>query len=272
MTDNNQVTPAQSTQVDFWSNHPCGIDSEFIERRRHRYFMEPWLPSYLEGMCTSEPMDCPEVGCGQGTDALELCRHLTAGSRYRAIDYSPESIATSNRTLQTETGDFPVATIPEFSVGNALQLKFPDNHFDLVYSMGVLHHTPDPVLAVEEVRRVLKPGHTCHIFLYRTFSPKVGTAKILRGAQRIGDFMTGKERIIYSTLLKGRPPSQSLGTMLHECFGVPFMHSYTRRQTEKLFAKFTSAKIAPFGYNMLLRGQTRGENPFGYFWKIAATK
>tara|TARA_R110002110_G_scaffold376568_2_gene586621 strand:+ start:132449 stop:133261 length:813 start_codon:yes stop_codon:yes gene_type:complete len=270
MTDSEITT--QTTQADFWSSHPCGIDSEFLERRRHRYFMEPWLPAYLEGMCTAEPLDCLEVGCGRGTDALELCRHLAPGSRYRAIDYSQESIAVSAQTLQTETGEFPVATIPDFTVGNALHLDFPDDHFDLVYSMGVLHHTPDPARAVEEVRRVLKPGHTCHIFLYRTFSLKVGTARILRGAQRIGDTLTRQERVIYSTFLKDRPPSRSLGTMLHECFGVPFMHSYTRRQTQKLFANFKSVDIAPYGYNVMLRGQTRGENPFGYFWKITATK
>lgn len=52
----------QPAQEDFWSRRPCGIDADFIERRRHRYRMVPWLPAYLNAMCGLAPSDILEVG------------------------------------------------------------------------------------------------------------------------------------------------------------------------------------------------------------------
>jgi ubiquinone/menaquinone biosynthesis C-methylase UbiE len=45
-----------------------------------------------------------------------------------------------------------------------------DGTFDLVYSWGVLHHSPDTARAVAEVLRVLKPGGTAKVMIYSTYS------------------------------------------------------------------------------------------------------
>lgn len=163
---------------------------------------------------------------------METCRHLAPGSHYTRTDYSTESVAVCNRTLRTKTGDSPFTTAPRFAAGEALDLALANDRFGIVYSMGFLHHTPDPQRAASEVHRVLKPGGTCHAFLYRTFSVKVGAAKILRGMQRALDAVLRRERVIYSLFLDGTQPSRTLGTMLHECFGAPYMYSYTRGEAE----------------------------------------
>ncbi|MEP4379718.1 MAG: class I SAM-dependent methyltransferase [Alphaproteobacteria bacterium] len=261
-----------TTQEDFWSAHPCGIDAPLAERRRHRHIIEPWLPAYLKSLANGGRLDCLEVGCGQGTDAIEICRHLAPGSSYHGIDFSPESIAVSERSLREEVPPEMLNTVPQFATGDALDLDFPDDRFDRVFSLGVLHHTPDPAAAVREVHRVLKPGGTCHVFLYRTFSAKVGVAKILRGVQRASDVLTRRERSIYAMFLEKRSALPGLGTMLHECFGVPHMYSYTRPQVTELFAPFASCEVIPFGYNLPSRRPRSGHNSLGNFWNITATK
>lgn len=51
-------------------------------------------------------------------------------------------------------------------VADAEHLPFPDATFDIVYSYGVLHHSPDTRAAVKEVHRVLKPGGTAIVMVY----------------------------------------------------------------------------------------------------------
>jgi len=83
------------------------------------------------------------VGCGSGTEAALLARCL--GSDVIGIDvkedFDPES--THWATLR---------------YGNAMDLEFEDNEFDFVYSYHALEHIPDPVVALAEMSRCLRPG------------------------------------------------------------------------------------------------------------------
>ncbi len=55
-------------------------------------------------------------------------------------------------------------------MGDAEALAFPDEHFDIVYSWGVLHHSPNTHLAINEVKRVLRVGGVAKIMVYHTWS------------------------------------------------------------------------------------------------------
>jgi SAM-dependent methyltransferase len=48
-----------------------------------------------------------------------------------------------------------------------LDLPLDDGIFDLVYSIGVLHHTPDPRRGFKEIARKVKPGGRLAVWLYR---------------------------------------------------------------------------------------------------------
>src|SRR5207245_4997879 len=66
---------------------------------------------------------------------------------------------------------------------DAENLDFNDNSFDLVYSHGVLHHTPDTARAVREIHRVLRPGGRAVVMLYHrnSYNYRVNIRGLRRG-------------------------------------------------------------------------------------------
>lgn len=102
-----------------------------------------------------------EVGCSMGNDTIQFARR---GMQVTGVDLTEAAIELIRKRFEmySESGDFRVA--------DAENLPFDDDSFDVVYSFGVLHHTPDTAGAIEEVRRVLRPGGTAYIMLYNTRS------------------------------------------------------------------------------------------------------
>jgi ubiquinone/menaquinone biosynthesis C-methylase UbiE len=70
------------------------------------------------------------------------------------MDLTPSAIEMARRHFEL----MGHAAAGNFHVGSALEIPFPDNAFDVVYSRGVLHITSDTSRAIAEVFRVLKPG------------------------------------------------------------------------------------------------------------------
>src|SRR5262249_15000486 len=57
-----------------------------------------------------------------------------------------------------------------YRTGSLLELPFPNDTFDIVHSMGVLHHTADARRGFQELARVLKPGGAVMVSLYNSFA------------------------------------------------------------------------------------------------------
>jgi ubiquinone/menaquinone biosynthesis C-methylase UbiE len=91
-------------------------------------------------------------------------RFAEAGADSIGIDLTPRAIAHTRQRLAL------FGLTSKLAVGDAEALCFPDAWFDLVYSWGVLHHTPDTPRAIAEVWRVLKPGGCARIMLYHKWS------------------------------------------------------------------------------------------------------
>ena len=98
-----------------------------------------------------------EVGCGAGYDAYEFCR---AGADYSGLDITPENVVRARQHL----AHFGFA--PSLTQGDGEALDFADASFDMVFSNGVLHHTPGLERALAEACRVLKPGGHLFVTLY----------------------------------------------------------------------------------------------------------
>lgn len=149
----------------FWQAHPCGTkftDAEtgtrlFFERvEEHRYRTEWHIPAAAD-FASGRGLRVLEIGCGLGTDGAQFAR---AGALYTGVDLTEAAIDLARRR-------FALFDLPgEFRVADAENLDFADETFDLVYSHGVLHHTPDTPRAVREVHRVLRPQGRAVVMLY----------------------------------------------------------------------------------------------------------
>jgi len=170
----------------FWDRRPCNIRHSrqplgtrgyFDEVERRKYFVEPHIPAFAD-FPRWKGKRVLEVGCGIGTDAVNFCR---AGASLTAVDVSAESLKI---TAQRLTGYGLQADLHQ---ADAEQLDFlPDDHYDLVYSFGVLHHTPSPPAAFAHCARVLKPGGELRCMVYNSRSYKVLWAWLKYGCEGRG--------------------------------------------------------------------------------------
>ncbi len=132
----------------------------FDELEAYRYQKLSYLPKVVP-FSSYKGKKVLEIGCGVGIDSLQFAR---AGAELTAVDLTPNAILFAKRNIELH------GLHATFINANAESLDLPDDHFDAVYSHGVLHHTPRPQKAVDEVYRVLKPGGEAVIMLYKKYS------------------------------------------------------------------------------------------------------
>lgn len=186
-----------------------------IERRR--YELEPFIAQYAD-FDRWKGKRTLEVGCGTGTDLLQFLR---AGANAQAIDLSSQSVALAKERLR-----FAGFESSRVALSDAENLPFQGNHFDLVYSWGVLHHTPDTVRAVNEVHRVLRPGGEICIMLYHRWS-----LLSLKFYLRFG-------------LLRAQP-FRSIDEIMAAHQESPGTKVYSKAQLKELFAQFQHVQVQP---------------------------
>ncbi|MBD2577355.1 class I SAM-dependent methyltransferase [Oscillatoria sp. FACHB-1406] len=117
-----------------------------------------------------------DLGCGAGENSVYFA---LKGAHCIATDYAPGMVEVA-RQLAEKNG-----VQIEAKTANAMALDFPDNTFDIVYAANLLHHLPDPQMALREMHRVLKPGgkacfwdplkHNPVINVYRRIATEVRT-------------------------------------------------------------------------------------------------
>jgi ubiquinone/menaquinone biosynthesis C-methylase UbiE len=150
-----------------WDNDPAG--SHYVkdaEPHTLRWFQEaeayrfgeyaPWMAETME-FAEHAGEHVLEIGGGMGTDLSQFAQHAAVVTD---LDLSSGhlELARENFRLRGLTG--------EFVIHDAESLPFDDRSFDVVYSNGVLHHTPNTRSVVREIRRVLKPGGTVIVMMY----------------------------------------------------------------------------------------------------------
>jgi len=154
----------------YWEEHPCGADGieaecysaeyfQGIEQRRRKF--EPIIDSFADFRAYGGRRVL-EVGVGTGTDFVRFARR---GAELYGIDLTRESIRQTRHRLDMEGLDNA-----RLQIGDSENLSFPAASFDLVYSWGVLHHTPSLSKAMRELVRVLRPGGELKLMLYHRHS------------------------------------------------------------------------------------------------------
>ena len=233
---------------DQWGKDPAGAvyggahefgSREFFERvERHRYQeYAPWMREVM-GFERHAGENLLEVGCGMGTDLLQFAR---GGAICTGVDLTPRSIQITRRRF--ELYEMPGT----FLVTDGERLAFSDHSFDIVYSNGVLHHTPDTEAAVREIHRVLKPGGMAEVMLYYRHSLNYWGEIILhRGLLR-------------GQLLRGQTPEQIMGRCVE--YGdetEPLVKVYSRSQARRLFEPF---RTIDFEVNQMTRAEFHAFGP-----------
>lgn len=161
----------------FWNSRPCNIrhsnksqDSVefFDEVSKKKYKAEPHKKEFL-ALEKWKGKRILELGCGLGTDAIEFAK---AGAEVVCVDLTENSInfCKKNFELHGLQGSFYQGNIEELSS------FLPESYyksFDLIYSFGVIHHTPNPKVVFEESKKYLKEDGELRCMLYSRFSYKL---------------------------------------------------------------------------------------------------
>ncbi len=146
---------------EFWNSEPCGTryldgQEDFNAHSRARYALEPHIPEFAQ-FASARGLKVLEIGVGMGADYVEW---LKAGAQATGIDMSAASLERARRRCQS------AGYQPDLRLADAEHLPFPDETFDVVYSYGVMHHSPDTERCLREAWRVLRPGGAARIMLY----------------------------------------------------------------------------------------------------------
>ena len=199
---------------DFWEEASCGEElylkgdrpEDFAAQAEARYRLEPYIATFAR-FDEASNKDVLEIGVGLGADHQ---RFAEAGARLKGIDLTRAAI---DHTCKRLAG-FGLQS--ELQVADAEALPFADDSFDIVYSWGVIHHSPDTRRAAREIFRVLRPGGRFAVMIYHRHS-MIGYMLWLRYA-----------------LLKGRPLT-SLDEIYARYLESPGTKAYTPAEAAHLF-------------------------------------
>lgn len=150
---------------EFWNRQSCGeiyavgdtLETQLDAQAAARYALEPYIFDFAR-FVDGAGRDVLEVGVGMGADHVEWAK--SSPRSLSGIDLTPRAIEMTSARLEFH------GFRSDLRCGDAENLPFPDGAFDLVYSWGVLHHSPNTPRAIEEVFRVLRPGGTARIMIY----------------------------------------------------------------------------------------------------------
>jgi ubiquinone/menaquinone biosynthesis C-methylase UbiE len=249
----------------FWQEHPCGTkfaDAEPGSRRffelveAHRYDKE-WHIPVAAGFAQTKDLAVLEIGCGLGTDGAQFAK---AGAHYTGIDLTDAAVDLARRRFELFNlrGSFRVA--------DAEKLDFPDNSFDLVYSHGVLHHTPDTQAAIREIHRVLRPGGRAVVMLYHrdSYNYRINISLLRRAGVHLLRWNAGVKLVQTLTgeseeslrqhahQLRSDSHYLSSGEFLSrntDGAGNPLARVYSRKEARELFKDFASVQLQPYFLN-----------------------
>ena len=261
-----QANPQLKERVrQFWQANPCGTkfadapqgSKRFYELvEQHRYEKEWHIPA-AAGFSQTKDLRVLEIGCGLGTDGAQFAQ---AGADYTGVDLTNAAVELAQKRFEL----FDLRGT--FETADAEKLDFADNSFDLVYSHGVLHHTPDTAGAIREVHRVLKPGGRAIVMLYHrdSYNYRVNISLFRRAGVHLLRWQGGIKLV---HLLTGESPDrlkeharklrQERSYLSSEEFlsqntdgaGNPLARVYSRKEATELFKDFSKVELRTYFLN-----------------------
>jgi 2-polyprenyl-3-methyl-5-hydroxy-6-metoxy-1,4-benzoquinol methylase len=244
----------------YWDNRPCnlkhssqtvGTKEYFDEVEQKKYFVEPHIPHFAEFPIWNGKRVL-EIGCGLGTETTNFARE---GAHVSAIELSTKSL------------DLTAARLKVYGLnahlfnGNAENLEsiLPTENqgsYDLVWSFGVIHHTPHPKKIIEGIKKFIKKGGELRIMVYSKISYKLF---FIMRETNIWDFNQ------IDNLVSRYSEAQ---------VGCPITHTYTEKEILELLGtgwtniSMTKTHIFPYKIDKYIRNEYEKEDA----WKNVPQK
>jgi SAM-dependent methyltransferase len=168
-----ELTPTLIDVKSYWDRRPCnirhsplprGTKEYFDQVEERKYFVESHIPPFAD-FPHWKNKKVLEIGCGIGTDSINFTR---AGANLTAVELSQESISIAKKRFEV----FGLSAKFYEADAENLSKTVPVETYDLVYSFGVIHHTPHPRKAIEEAMKYMGPQSELRIMLYARYSTK----------------------------------------------------------------------------------------------------
>jgi ubiquinone/menaquinone biosynthesis C-methylase UbiE len=158
-----------------------------------------------------------DLGCGNG--------RLLGIFKERKINIDYIGVDNSDKLVEEAKKNFPGVN---FQIANALKLPFPENYFDKVYSIAVLHHIPSKELRsqfLKEIKRVLRPGGLLILTVWNLWRRKTACKSFFENA-----FLKiiGKSKLDFKDTFY--PWKSNEGKTLAQ----RYFHLFTRRELKKI--------------------------------------
>lgn len=243
-----------------WEAHPVGDDfvsasdwrDHFIKYDAFKYAHEPHILEELARLDVKGKRVL-EIGLGQGAESQKL---VEAGAVYTGVDFTRESVERVKRRFEM----FGLAA-ERVEQMNAESLALPDASFDLVFSHGVIHHSPRVAAIVGEIHRVLRPGGRAVVMVYHRNSLNYQVS--IRVIRRLGIallFVPGAARLVAALtrepidrLLQHRTNLRSEGLsylrmdrFIHKATDGPgnvYSEVFNEAQVRALFSRFADVTV-----------------------------
>lgn len=214
----------------FWERNPVAAAAIPAELGTAGYFRafdalreandcEPYaLSETIHGYSTAGGLRVLDIGCGNGYVLYQYARH---GAKVTGLDLTKMAVELSRKR-------FAVGGMSgEFLEVDGNNLPFPDDHFDIVCSMGVLHHISNPRPIVQEMFRVLRPGGRLIVMLYHRYSWK--------------NLVLLRLRRLFDPHYRGRTQQEALN--MNDGDACPLALVYSRREATALFSQFSQIEF-----------------------------
>jgi SAM-dependent methyltransferase len=230
-----EATPSQISQAvaDLYDTYPFPPEPLLDEPPPGFNWRWDWAAAY--NFCTGQMPSRQDIrildaGCGTGVSTDSLV-HLNPHARVTAIDLSPGALKVAQERCQRSGADRV-----EFHHLSLFDVDQLPGQFDLINSVGVLHHTPDPIRGIQALASKLAPGGLMHIFVYGELGRweiklMQQAISMLQGDKR-GDYPDGVEigRSIFASLpannrlVKREQERWAIENHKDECFADMYVH------------------------------------------------